>query len=292
MKNFKKMILIDLDGTLLNSRSTISKKNQAMLRKLIKLNYAVFIATGRNYKEALELTSNIEGLAYITTNGSYIVDFEGNVIFNNSIDQSLLAPLIKNLEKYNGLSYYLSSADKIFAKNKYKILKNLLLIDGIKELFSVDSIFRLINNYKLFSISVKKDMEKFVGQKELIIQKLYVMGNENKLKKAYSELSDKFKGKVKITTSGNFNLEINAAATSKGTALKFLSQRFKTSLENTIAFGDGNNDLELLELAGTSVAMANTNSNDLKARADLIAPNNNEDGVAKVLCRLFSEELP
>ncbi|RQD75314.1 MAG: HAD family phosphatase, partial [Halanaerobium sp. MSAO_Bac5] len=145
MKNFKKMILIDLDGTLLNSRSTISKKNQAMLRKLIKLNYAVFIATGRNYKEALELTSNIEGLAYITTNGSYIVDFEGNVIFNNSIDQSLLAPLIKNLEKYNGLSYYLSSADKIFAKNKYKILKNLLLIDGIKELFSVDSIFRLIN---------------------------------------------------------------------------------------------------------------------------------------------------
>lgn len=184
MNSYKKMIFIDLDGTLLNSRSAVSKTNKKIIKKLIALNYAVIIATGRNYHEAAKLTKDIEGLAYITTNGSHIVDFDQSEIFNKPLNKKILISVINNLEQYQNLIYYITSPDEIIAKNKYKIFKNILFMEGFGKLFSLDGIIRLINNYKLISVTEKDDIINFLDQREMKVQKIYVMGREEELKKA------------------------------------------------------------------------------------------------------------
>ena len=82
------------------------------------------------------------------------------------------------------------------------------------------------------------------------------------------------------------NLEINAAGATKGAALTELCRMLDIPLEETAAFGDGTNDLSMLRAAGTGVAMANGDPAVLEA-ADLTAPTNQEDGVARILDQWF-----
>lgn len=82
------------------------------------------------------------------------------------------------------------------------------------------------------------------------------------------------------------NLEINAPGATKGDALTELCRMLDIPVEETAAFGDGTNDLSMIRTAGTGVAMANGDAAVLAA-ADLTAPTNQEDGVARVLCRWF-----
>ena len=77
-------------------------------------------------------------------------------------------------------------------------------------------------------------------------------------------------------------LELASPTISKGTGLAFVAGQLGFAAEHTVAFGDGENDLELLEWAGFAVAVENAH-NGLKARADWICPGAADEGVAQVL---------
>ena len=82
------------------------------------------------------------------------------------------------------------------------------------------------------------------------------------------------------------NLELNAAGATKGIALEKLCAALHIDPLEAIAFGDGTNDISMLRSAGIGVAMANAAPETLAA-ADLVAPSNQEDGVAQILSRFF-----
>ena len=85
-----------------------------------------------------------------------------------------------------------------------------------------------------------------------------------------------------ISSSLPINIEINAPDATKGQALSFLTSYLKLKREDTIAFGDGTNDISMIRQAGLGVAMGNSAPEVLDA-ADEITDTNDQDGIAKVL---------
>ena len=93
-----------------------------------------------------------------------------------------------------------------------------------------------------------------------------------------------------ITSAYTYNLEVNVPDATKGIGLLKLAELLGLEREQVIAFGDGENDLSMIECAGIGYAMENAPEN-VKVAADRIAPPNTEDGVAQVLTELFSKNF-
>ena len=100
--------------------------------------------------------------------------------------------------------------------------------------------------------------------------------------KSRVEVEEQFGGRLYIAKSLPYFLELASPTISKGSGLAFVSEHLGFTAEQTVAFGDGENDLELLDWAGFGIAVENANEG-LKARADWVCPSAEEEGVAQVI---------
>ena len=112
--------------------------------------------------------------------------------------------------------------------------------------------------------------------------KLVVIGEPTALDGLALRLREQFKGRLYISKSLPFFLELASPEVSKGAGLGFVAEQLGFTAAETVAFGDGENDVELLEWAGYAVAVANANPKAL-ARADFVCPPVQEEGVAQVI---------
>jgi Cof subfamily protein (haloacid dehalogenase superfamily) len=112
--------------------------------------------------------------------------------------------------------------------------------------------------------------------------KLVCIGDPDALDGLAARLKGRFEGRLWISKSLPYFLEFATEGVSKASGLAFLAQRLGFTPAQTIAFGDGENDVELLEWAGYGVAVANAHER-VKAAADLICPPVSEEGVASVI---------
>ena len=112
--------------------------------------------------------------------------------------------------------------------------------------------------------------------------KLVVVDDPDRLDALRPRLEARFGERLFIAKSLPYFLELASPAISKGSGLDFVAEQLGFAAERTIAFGDGENDLELLEWAGFGVAVENAHD-ELKARADWICPSAEEEGVAQVV---------
>jgi hypothetical protein len=112
--------------------------------------------------------------------------------------------------------------------------------------------------------------------------KLVAVGDPEALDELEEQLKQRFAGRLFISKSLPYFLEFAHARVSKGSGLSFVAERLGFRPEETVACGDGENDRELLDWAGFGVAVANAHP-DVLARADLIIPSVQEEGVALLL---------
>ena len=112
--------------------------------------------------------------------------------------------------------------------------------------------------------------------------KLVVVDDPARLDVLRPRLEARFGERLFVAKSLPYFLELASPAISKGSGLAFVAERLGFDAARTVAFGDGENDLELLEWAGYAVAVANAHEL-LKARADWVCPGAAEEGVAQVL---------
>jgi Cof subfamily protein (haloacid dehalogenase superfamily) len=112
--------------------------------------------------------------------------------------------------------------------------------------------------------------------------KLVAVGDPNALDALEAELTPRFAARLFISKSLPFFLEFAHPDVSKGSGLAFVADRLGFRAEETVACGDGENDRELLDWAGFGVAVANAHE-DVLARADLVIPSVQEEGVAVLL---------
>jgi Cof subfamily protein (haloacid dehalogenase superfamily) len=112
--------------------------------------------------------------------------------------------------------------------------------------------------------------------------KLVVVGDPRRLDELGADLRARFDGRLFIAKSLPFFLELAHPDVSKGSGLQFVADRLGFTRDMTIAFGDGENDLELIDWAGYGVAVENAHP-VVKARANFVCPSAEEQGVAQVI---------
>ena len=252
-KDTIKLIATDLDGTLLNNNKEISKFNQEILKTLIK-DYNVQLILS-SYNKLLE-NNNYS----IIFNGASIVDNNGNVIYKQTVEENDAKTIIKLSEKYDVCVHVYDNGKYIVSKEDFPIKSYVQKEQTIAPIIGLEH----IETYRF--------------------DKMLILGKRDILNELYKEISENTD--VHSSFSGDLSLEITSKIGNKGKSLEWICHNKGISPDNTIAFGDNFNDIEMIEYAGIGVAMDNSEE-IVKQKANYTTLSNEDDGVGKFLKDIF-----
>lgn len=268
-----RLIALDLDGTLLDSRKQLTERNRRALEACISRGIYIVPCTGRTASGIPEAVKAIPGIRYaITVNGGKIEDIQTGQI---------LAPHLLN--KDIALEVISLVTDRHVMYDAY--------IDG--EGISEDRFYNHLQEY-----NIAPEIQKLIKATRRTVPNVieYIKewgGDIDKVNFFFSDMEERteiwglLKKRPNILVSSSLvnNLEINALGGAKGEGLLRLAAILGVKPEETMACGDGNNDLSMIQMAGIGVAMSN-GVPELKAIADYVTADNDASGVAQAIDKL------
>ncbi len=271
-----KLIALDLDGTLLTEDKRLSERNRRALEACIQKGIYIVPCTGRTFEGIPASVRQIQGIQYaILTNGAQIQNaVTGEVIERRALDWQKAVQIIDKISGYT-LMY------DTYEDGRGKADKRFL--DALEFYEIRPEICELIRKTRDPLLSLRD----YLDEKHPFLDKMniYFKGYDRETKQRVREELAEIEG-IAVTSSMPNNLEVNGEGASKGNAILLLAQHLGLSPSQTMAFGDGENDCSMMQLAGIGVAMDNGNP-ELKQQADFIARSNEEDGIARVIEKLI-----
>lgn len=257
-----KFVVSDLDGTLLYSSNEISEYTVTTIKKLIDSGVNFAIATGRGQQGVQRFLKQLGIAPYlICNNGANIYDPKGNCIFEERIPKDVVTKILKEIRANN--LFYSAFLNEYFYYNKEDIIEDFMSRPLYKEVL----------------------LEKEEDCPEL--NKIIVSDDDPEvIKKIANILKDKFSDLAEITLSQPTCVDIAPKNCSKGSGIKNLANIFKLTPDNFMAFGDGENDLDMLKTVGHPVIMENAQE-ILKEQFSTVTFSNKEHGVAKYIENYF-----
>lgn len=275
-----KLLVIDVDGTLLNESSEMTSHTRSAILKAQQMGIQLVLSSGRPSGGILPLAKELELDNYrgfvIAYNGAQIIDMSnGTLLFDKRIDRTLI-PYLNKKAKKNGFA--------IFTYSDNAILTDSPLDTYIQHEADLNNMF--LQEVENFPESIDFDPCKCVLASE---DETALIGLENHWKR-------KLAGTVDVFRSEDYFLEVVPATVDKGNALALLMQMLQMEREEVIAIGDGVADVPMLQLAGLSVAMGNARDS-VQACADAVTLSNSQEGVAvaiekMVLATIRPTEVP
>lgn len=262
-----KAVAVDMDGTFLNDNKEYDHQLFKEILAKLKVNDIEFIvASGNQYfKTVKDFGELADQINFVSENGSFLVS-DNKVLGKDAPKREILIALINFLqEEYPQYTFIVSGEKSAYVSNKY----DRSFLDTIPgphiyypHLIELDNLNDIPKDDVLLKIALNADDE----TSSMII---------NRFNAKYGKY-------MYPTSSGVFATDLMGMGVSKASGLKKMLKKLNISPKELIAFGDGGNDVTMLQLAGISYAMENA-STKLKKIADYIAPNNNNQGVLKVL---------
>ena len=264
-----KLIAFDLDGTLFNDKKEVTPETFRTLEKAANMGIEIVPATGRFWNAIPENVRAMTFIRYmISLNGSQIADIkEGKSLADFTIPIERAETMCRVFDELPVLYDFVADGQGYMKREHHERIPEVMILGEwqvkvMRDLrIPVDDIYGVLRKQK----GVQK-MQIYTTDKTL---------RENLLK----SLPYVFPNAL-FTSSVPNNIEINDPKANKGDGLKFLAGYLGIPIESTLAFGDGLNDIMMIESAGIGAAMSN-GVGELKAIADYIAPDNNHDGVAE-----------
>lgn len=271
MKHKIKMIGFDLDGTLLTDQKELGEYTVQILKRAVEEGIVILPITGRPLCGLPEEVTGLPGLRYaITANGARILDLKNAAVLKEQLVSVEKAEKILDI-----LGNYDSLREIYYDGTGYAEREKLEQIDHFFEEGPMAEYVRSTRQ------PVDNLMDKFRKESREVDKVQGVFADLGEREAALDEIR-KLEG-VTITGALHNNIEVNAAGVDKGNALLWLAQYLGIAPEETMAFGDGNNDITLLEKAGTGVAMKN-GIEEVKHAADRVTEKtNDEEGAAKFI---------
>jgi Cof subfamily protein (haloacid dehalogenase superfamily) len=259
-----KVISLDLDGTLTNSNKELTNKTKNALIHFQKNGGILVLASGRptyGIKKLADELSIPQYKGYILAyNGAEIISCETKqIIYKENLNQNVI-PFLYELSKMEKISILSYNNDKLITNNA-----NDQYVRKEAE----------INNMGVVEV------KNFCNSLPVSVLKVLMAGNPEILEKV-EKCMKVFNDKFYVTRSEPFFLEFMANGISKDKGLKKLLNYLNLDNKSLAAFGDGYNDISMLEFAGFGVAMGNANA-EVKAIADYITLSNDEDGIEYVI---------
>lgn len=266
-----RLIAFDLDGTLLNSEKTVSPRTKAALTRAAEHGVVLVPATGRLHRDLPADVASLPSLRYvIAINGAEVFDLkEDRLLYQAELDRTDALELMKYMDTLPAIYGWYQGGQGFISSRYYERMKDFAhapwLFDSMKRAYTPTD-----------------HPEKTLFEEESGPQKLQLYFRDMEArKKALKEIPSRFP-QCAVSSSLPINIEVNAASATKGHALAFLAERLGIKPEETLAFGDGTNDISMLRQAGTGVAMGNA-APEAQEAADRVTGTNDEDGIAAIL---------
>ena len=263
-----KLVAFDLDGTLFNDKKEITTETFKALEDAANMGIEIVPATGRFWNAIPENIKDMKFVRYvISLNGAEIADVkEMKSLASFTIPIQRAETMCRVFDELPALYDFVAGGQGYMRRELYERIPEMMIGEWQVKIMQdmrlpVDDIYAVLNQQ--------------TGVQKMQIYTLDKTLRENLLR----SLPHVFPN-VLFTSSVPNNIEINDPKANKGDGLKFLAEYLGIPIESTLAFGDGLNDMSMIESAGTGAAMSN-GIPELKAIADYIAPDNNHDGVAE-----------
>ena len=250
-----KILVLDLDGTLTNTRKEITPRNREALIQTQQQGTRLVLASGRPTYGIAPLADELQMNQFdgyiLSYNGGEIIDWKNKEILYANVLPNAVIPQLYECAK----------------RNKLAIL-----------------------TYDKECIVTENPEDEYV-KKEAFLNRMEVRKSTNFLTDIHlpveSELSIRLQGQISAYRSEPYFLELVPLGIDKAQSLTVLLEKLDMKREEMVAVGDGYNDLSMIKFAGLGVAMANAQE-PVKKAADYITLSNDEDGVAAVVERYFS----
>lgn len=258
------IVATDLDGTLLNSHLELTDKNKQALRRLKQSGVHVVLCTGRPFNGMAHLIDEIgldDSDYTISYNGSLVQTCDGQEILHRANLSTSDFKCISDFFGQYGLGVHAMTMTKMFTYNK--TIHPLT----VREAY--------LGNLDLTVLQAEEEVH------DNII-KLMAVGDPWQLDQAINDFSHAFGEAYSLNKSEAFYLEIMQKGDNKARALQILLEKLRLSSDNLMAFGNNNNDLDMIRLAKIGVAVDNASAS-LKRESDYVTESNDNDGVAVFL---------
>lgn len=259
-----KLVAVDMDGTLLNSKNEVSNRFFNLFTELKKKKIHFVVASGRQYQSIIDKLDIIKNdISIIAENGGIVHQVNREPFLVNLSGENILES-IQLLRKLNNPYIVLCGENSAYIETQ-------------------DARFIKILSQYFPQYKIVKDLSKVTRDKILKISAYHFECSETSILPSVKQLENK----MQITISAKHWLDISHANANKGYALNMLQTELEITKEETMAFGDYNNDLKMLEQAHYSYAMENAHPN-IKKAATFQTKSNNEEGVEIILERLIN----
>lgn len=258
-----KLVVSDMDGTLLNSQHEVSPLFFELFRELQRKQILFVAASGRQYNSIAEKLGPIrEEIIIIAENGGFAMH-KGREIVATPLDQMVRKRILRVLGGVAAIHPVLCGKDKAYIHTD-----SIGFLEKLKEYYT--------------DYEVLDDLQAHAGE----IMKIAVYHYENSEKYIYPAVKH-FEGELKVKVSGENWVDLSHINAHKGYALQKIQEEYGIGPAETLVFGDYNNDLEMMALSNYSIAMENAHPKVLEA-ARYRTLSNDALGVERVLQQLVA----
>lgn len=258
-------IFFDIDGTLVSFKThSVTPQAAKAIKACQDKGIKVFLCTGRPKVLVQDFThpqmGNIHFDGIVAQNGCYCADGDGTVIFQRNIDSKDIRALVHSLEEYQPFPVSLMTQNKVYINFINHDVENLAEFLGVdlpivRPLHTVDEDVMQVNIYGDVLLEEKLMKEVFTNCES---------------SRWHPHFAD-------VTPKGN----------SKKSGIEKILKHFNLHRDGTMAFGDGGNDISMLEYVQVGVAMGNSDDPKVFAAASHVAPSVDDEGIARFLHSFF-----
>ncbi|MGK0324697.1 MAG: Cof subfamily protein (haloacid dehalogenase superfamily) [Polaribacter sp.] len=260
-----KLVVSDMDGTLLNSKGEVSQQFFTLFKELKKRNIHFCAASGRQHNSIVDKLSIIKNDIYVIAENGGIAKKGDEVFLSNFLKPEKVLKLIPILREIEGANMVLCCNDAAFIESKDE-----RFIELFQEYYHsfevVENLMEIPKTTPVFKIAIYH----FNSSEEFIYPVIKDLNNE-----------------VLLKVSGQNWLDISDKKANKGNALREVQKILNVTKEETMVFGDYHNDIEMMQEADFSFAMKNAHS-DIKKLANYSTESNDDFGVERILEKLIS----
>lgn len=289
-----KVIVTDLDGTLLNDNKEISQENIDALIHAQEQGYKVVIATGRGFtmiqKYAKQIKLDEYGGYVVGFNGQHVYEFESKTFHeSHEIEPKLVSKVLKFARKHQ-LQLVMEKKDTYYTYTPLSLFPMTIAISYAKlrrkQLKKQNQEYHVFTKYSVPSqmkmVTIKREHDFYEAMPKMGLSQL-----PYKLNKKKELILETFDSLLEVSQVAPFWFDLVPLGTNKGEGLQWVSDRLGVSLAQFVAFGDAENDMHMLSRVGVGIAMKNAMPH-VQSMVDYVSEySNNESGVGKIVKKII-----
>ena len=262
-----KLVVIDMDGTLLRSDKTVDPRTREDIQAAVEGGVQIAYCTGRGLAEMTEVFAALPMIRYaVCCSGAVLYDCaEDRILYENGVRHPYITQIVETASRFGAMPHFLSFRESIVCSADVTHMADFHM--GI---------------YQPMFMKIVRHVEDMAveGRRHDSIAKIniYFRSAEDR-QGGFDALKDL---PLQVTLSENTTLEMTAPGVTKGSGLQRLAEYLRIPMRQSAAIGDNYNDIEMLEEAGLSIAMGNA-PEEIRERCDMVTADNDHNGVGQAI---------